>query len=196
MNKYNLLFLLITPLLIISCNNNPKTKNDIPKDSTISEINPKQVDKPVIPKNNSSYSSIVNGNTPSFLKETEDYIKQYPGEQKKEFKRYMDELIKEWKDVPNPITATYKGNDFGDYHHIMFKDANGVQYDFGQAKNEYGQYKLHELSGDYNDNPKYLGKKFKVYWDWKLAKFLCCDGEYGKAEAYLPTITKLELIQN
>lgn len=131
--------------------------------------------------------------TDSKLK-TEEFILLYPGKQHAAFRQYIEELRKQWQKVSNPITATYQGNDFGDYFHILFKDVSGTTYDFGQAKNNYGPYKLFDNSGQYDDNPEYLGKKFKVYWDWQVADFYCCEGEYGKARAYLPTITKLELL--
>jgi hypothetical protein len=201
MKKYGTFFLLVIFFLVISCENNNKTKNDITYDSMPSEVSSKREDSAALKlPDNKSDSVIANKNTQSFLNggnlKTDDYIKQYPANQNAQLRRHIEWLRKEWQNVPNPITATYQGNDFGDYHHILFKDANGVEYDFGQAKNNYGQYNLHELSGQYDDNPEFLGKKFKVSWDWKLSEFLCCDGEYGEAKAYLPSITKLELIKN
>lgn len=201
MNKYGILFLPVIFFLIISCKNNSKAKNDITDDSMTSTVSSKREDSTTWRiTGNKSDSVIPNSNTPSFSNsrhlKTDDYIKQYPADQKAALRHHIEWLRKEWQNVPNPITATYQGNDFGDYHHILFKAANGAEYDFGQAKNSYGQYKLHELSGQYDDNPEFLGKKFKIYWDWKLSAFLCCDGEYAEAKAYLPSITKLELIKN
>ncbi len=194
MNKYSILFLLIISYLIISCNN--KANNVHTNDTITSVISSKlglkvaanTLDSVIAHRN---IRSIYNG---SDLK-TEEYIVQYPNGQRASLISHIEYVRKEWLNVPNPITATYEGNDFGDYFHVIFKDANGTVYDFGQANNNYGAYKLHELSGQYNDNPKYLGKEFKVYWDWILSKFYCCEGEYGKAQAYLPSITKLEIIQ-
>ncbi len=200
MNKYGLSFLLVIFFLIISCENSNKTKTDITHDSLTSEVSSKREDSATLKVTDTRSDSVIpNRDTQSFLNrsdlKTDDYIKQYPGNQHAELRSHIERLRKEWQNVPNPITATYQGNDFGDYHHILFKAANGAAYDFGQAKNSYGQYKLHELSGQYNDNPEFLGKEFKVYWDWKLSDFLCCEGDYGKAKAYLPSITKLELIK-
>jgi hypothetical protein len=201
LNKYYILYLMIIFLPVIGCVNNNQAKKDNPVDSMASRVNSKRQDSATL--NFTDYkpdSGKPNKNTPSFLNgnklKTDDYIKHYPANQTAALRRQMEWLRKKWKNVPNPIAATYQGNDFGDYHHILFKAAHGVIYDFGQAKNSYGQYELHELSGQYNDNPEFLGKKFKVYWDWKLAEFLCCNGAYGKAKAYLPAITKLELIIN
>lgn len=195
MNKYGILFILTIFFLIISCENNNRPKSDITYDSMT-----KREDSTTLKfTGNKPDSAIANRDTQSFLNgsnlKTDDYIKQYPANQNAELRRHIEWLRKEWQNVPNPITATYQGNDLGDYHHIIFKAANGVAYDFGQANNSYGQYKLHELSGQYDDNTEFLGKEFKVYWDWKLSEFLCCDGEYGEAKAYLPSITKLELIK-
>ncbi len=201
MNKYNILFLLVIFPLIISCENKNKTKNDITYDSMTSEVSSKREDSTTLKFTDNKIDSVIaNRNTQSFLNgnnlKIDDYIKQYPANQTAELRRHMEWLRKEWQNVPNPITATYQGTDFGDYLHILFKAANGVEYDFGQAKNSYGKYDLYELSGQNDDNPEFLGKEFKVYWDWKLSEFLCCDGEYGEAKAYLPSITKLELIKN
>ncbi|MEQ1675891.1 MAG: hypothetical protein ABL876_04300 [Chitinophagaceae bacterium] len=200
MNKYGILFLPVIFFLIISCENSNKTKNDITNDSLTSELSSTRVDSASLKVTDTRLDSVIpNRNTQSFLNrsdlKTDDFIKQYPADQNAELRSHIERLRKEWQNVPNPISATYQGNDFGDYHHILFKAANGAVYDFGQAKNSYGQYKLHELSGQYNDNPEFLGKEFKVYWDWKLSEFLCCEGDYGKAKAYLPSITKLELIK-
>ena len=200
MNKYIILFLLVIFSLIISCENNNNTKNDINRDSMTSDVSSKQGDSAtLIVTDHKLDSAPADRNSKSFLNgnnlKIDDYIKQYPPNQKARVRRHLEWLRKEWQNMPNPITATYQGNEFGDYHHILFKSANGAVYDFGQAQNNYGQYNLHALSGQYEDNPEFLGKKFKVYWNWKLAEFLCCDGEYGKAKAYLPSITKLELIK-
>lgn len=125
----------------------------------------------------------------------EDSVKLFAVKQKGGLKQQMQWLISEWRNAPNPLMASYEGNDFGDYHHIIFKTSNGKLYDFGQAKNNYGNYQLHEPSGQYTDDPKYLKKQFRIFWTWKLSDFLCCNGDYAKAKAYLPTITKLELIK-
>lgn len=126
----------------------------------------------------------------------EAYIKHYPNNQKKELIAYISWLRKEWQNVPNPFIASYQGNDFGDYFHVIFEDQHKKVYDFGQAKNNFGRYDMFDNTGQYEDNPDYLGKKFKVYWNWELADFSCCDGAYGEAKAYVPTVTKLELLKD
>lgn len=200
MSKFNLLFLLIIFLPLMSCEKNHKTQKDIVSGVITSELISKREDstKSKLIDNKLDYET-ENKKTQSILNggnlKTDDYIKKYPAKQSAELRRHIDYLRKAWQNVPNPITATYQGNDFGDYHHIIFKAKNGAEYDFGQAKNNYEPYKLHKLSGQFDDNHEFLGKEFKVYWDWKLTNFLCCDGEYGKAKAYLPTIIKLELIK-
>ena len=200
MNKNSILFLPVILFLIISCEDSNNTKNNIASysttcldiskrnDSTTLKVADKKVDSLTANRNDTSFLNGAN------LK-VEAYIKQYPANQNANLKRHIEQLRKDWQNVPNPIIAIYSGSDFGDYFHIFFKAANGAEYDFGQAKNNYGQYELFKLSGQYEDNPEFLGKEFKVYWDWELSEFLCCDGEYGKAKAYLPSITKLELIK-
>ncbi|MBL7912464.1 MAG: hypothetical protein JNJ41_15495 [Bacteroidia bacterium] len=200
MNKYSSLFLPAIFFFIISCEDGKSTKNNIAFDSTDSLDSSKREDSTTLKVADKKLDSVsANKNDTSFLNgdnlKTDDYIKHYPVNQNAELRSEIERLRKEWKNAPNPITAIYQGNDFGAYHHLLFKAANGAVYDFGQAKNNYGQYNLHKLSGQYEDNPEFLGKEFKVYWDWKLSEFLCCHGEYGEAKAYLPSITKLELVK-
>ncbi len=201
MNKYSFIFLPTIFFLIISCENNNQSKNDHTNDLITAEVRSTREDSALLKfPGNQSDTIPANRDTPSIVKgshlKTADYIVPYSANQKAAVRSHIAWLRKQWQKVPNPISATYQGNDFGDYQHILFKDANKVVYDFGQAKNNYGQYKLHKLSGQYEDNPEFLGKKFNVYWEWKLTEFLCCDGEYDKARAYVPSITKLELIKN
>lgn len=201
MNKYVRLLLTAAFVFVMSCANHNKTNNVSPGDTLTAVVHSKTQDTGGLkPEVHRSDPLTIKSDTLSFLHgnnvKTDDFIKQYPDNQKAGFRHFMELLRKEWQNVPNPITATYKGNEFGDYHHILFESSSGVTYDFGQANNNYGTYKLHELSGQYADNPQYVGKKFKIYWDWKLSDFLCCDGDYGKAKAYLPSITRLQLIKN
>ena len=99
-----------------------------------------------------------------------------------------------WAGISSPLMATYRGNEIGDYFHLNFEGDTSFIYDFGFGNNDYGEFEL--FSGDsYEDNPKYLHKKFLVYWEWKPSIFPCCSGEYYKAEAYMPSIIKLELVE-
>ena len=198
MNKLYSIITAATIFLFLSCDHKQVINES--KDASGSVLSSEHDDSTSIHNTDLSIDSIpTTESTQVFLKgknlKIEDYIKHSTTNQEAELKSLIEHLREEWQNVPNPITATYIGNDFGDYHHIIFKDANGVEYDFGQANNYYGEYSLFENSGQYEDHPDYLGKEFKVYWDWTLSEFLCCDGEYGKAKAYLPAITKLELIK-
>ena len=116
---------------------------------------------------------------------------------------YRKELINdmayyrgEWKAIKSPFIATYKGVQSGDYFHLIFEGDNEYTYDFGFSNNDFGPYELYEDFGHYNDNPKYLDQQFKVYWEWVISDFPCCSGDYYQAEAYMPSIVKLELITN
>lgn len=198
MNKLYSIIIASTLFFFLSCD--PKQVKSESTDASNSELSPEHDDSSAILNTDVSIDSLpAKKSTQEFLKgknlKTADYIKQSPTNQEAELIRLIVHLKEEWQNVPNPITATYIGNDFGDYHHILFKASNGVEYDFGQANNNYGEYSLFENSGQYVDHPDYLGKEFKVYWNWTLSEFYCCDGEYGKAKAYLPAITKLELIK-
>jgi len=98
---------------------------------------------------------------------------------------------KRWKNVANPLIAVYKGNDFGDYHHIEFEDSNRKSYDFGFGNNDFGDIWLYSNDEQMNDNPQYLDKSFKMFWEWKISSFPCCSGEYEIVEAYIPSIIEL-----
>lgn len=200
MNTYSKLFLFFIPVLVISCENGNKTPNEIARDSIIAAPIPEPEDTavPVLAEAKPDTVTTVLDTATGFRRrdlKTEDYIIQYPENQKEELSSHIEYVRERWQNVPNPMIATYEGNDINDYFHLNFKTADGEEYDFGDGNNDYGKYKLFEPSGHYVDNPKYLGKKFKVYWDWKLSEFPCCDGEYHEAKAYLPSITGLELIK-
>ena len=190
----------LSVLLIVSgsCNNN---KYEKPSDEQITNGGILQTKKDTAAEvlTVKSGDSLTPNNNPFTKKNDtnkEDPAQQNTVHQPPAVKRYLDGLRITWKNTANPIIATYEGNDFGDYHHIIFKDVKGNTYDFGQAANHYGKYQLHDFSGQYKDNPAWRGKRFKVYWNWKLSDFLCCEGEYEKTKAYLPAITKLELIKD
>lgn len=124
----------------------------------------------------------------------DDFIINKKDKSFKSLKSTIQYTKEEWKNVNNPFIAKYQGCDLGDYFHLNFKDSQNKNYDFGFGDNNYGNYRLFD-SISFADNPKYLGKSFKIYWDWKSTSFPCCDGDYDLIKAYLPSITKLELVQ-
>ena len=123
-----------------------------------------------------------------------EFIIECPNSYKEELKQYLKFERKEWKNVPNPFIADYDGNEFGDYHHIIFKGGKNKSYDFGFGSNDFGEFELFS-DDELIDNPKYVGRTFKVYWEWKAASFPCCSGEYDMVKAYLPSIVRLELVE-
>jgi len=125
----------------------------------------------------------------------DDYIIKYPKGYEVDLKASIKHEIEVWKNADNPLTATYKGNYIGDYLHIEFEDNNQKIYDFGFGNNDLGNIELYN-NKHFDHNPKYLGKTFKIFWEWKISSFPCCSGEYEIAEAYLPSIVKLEIIEN
>ena len=201
MSKNKLLLISTFFTLFISCNNNKnKAKENISTAPIVAEIKPEQKDTVKINQINSKPDTVIPNSkiqpvTKTGYLKNEEAISRNAPDLREDLKRHLDWLKTKWQNAPNPVTAIYQGNDFGDYQHILFKDAKGKTYDFGQAANNYGKYQLHEHSGQYKDNPAYLGRKFKVYWEWKLSDFLCCEGDYDRVKAYLPAITKLELIK-
>lgn len=125
---------------------------------------------------------------------TEDFIVSKLYKSSPTVKRNIEYTREEWKNVKSPFIATYQGSDIGDYFHLTFEDAKGKVYDFGFGENQFGDYELYKEPDD--PNPKYLGKTFKIYWNWKVTTFPCCDGEYDQVEAYLPAITRLEMVES
>ena len=105
---------------------------------------------------------------------------------------HLNQLKDEWMSVPNPLVARYTGSEFGDYLHLTFKDAQGRTYDFGNGKNSLGQMLLY--GDDFISNPEYVGKKFRISWDWKKSSFYCCEGEMNTVEAQVPSIVGVELV--
>jgi len=123
----------------------------------------------------------------------DNFIIECPKKYRVALKQYIEYKREQWKNVPNPFIAIYKGNNIGDYHHINFKDSKGKIYDFGFGRNDFEHISL--FNKELNDNPKYLGKSFKIFWDWKISSFPCCSGEYEILKAYHPSILKLEIIK-
>ena len=124
----------------------------------------------------------------------DDFIVNCPENIKQNLKKDLSYEMNLWKTRSNSFVAHYSGNDFGDYHHINFTDENENVYDFGFGNNDFGTIQLFFKDKEFNDNPKYLKKKFKVFWKWKVSSFPCCGGDYKMVKAYMPSITKLELL--
>ena len=106
--------------------------------------------------------------------------------------RQIEAVKEQFKDVPNPAELYFQGFDFGDYPHIIFTDGKEGYYDFGDGNNSFGEYEAGIMS---DETSEYEGKKFKVYWDWKVSSFSCCEGNMGAVTAKVPSITKLELME-
>lgn len=123
-----------------------------------------------------------------------DFIVVSPEGYEDELKQNIEYEREAWKNVPNPFVAKYVGNEFGDYFHLNFEDANGNSYDFGFGNNDFGDIVLYYEDDELSDNPAFLGKQFNIYWEWRISSFPCCSGDYEMAEAFLPSIIRLELI--
>lgn len=194
--RLNLLLIAILPILVISCNEPSNAKDHFEHVQTDSI--PSVVDSIAIPKMDSITDTLQTENFTLLDRSQwtlDNYISIYPTGQKTEIENYINWLITSWDSVPNPIIAIYRGNDFGDYFHITFEDEHGNYYDFGDGANHFGEYPLFDNADDYADNPYYLNKLFKIHWDWKLANFPCCDGNYSETEAFLPSIIQLEVLE-
>lgn len=196
MSRYTTLIAIVLLFLLLRCSNNKAGTAENAADSTavLHTTSSDTVNQlPDTSQPDSPAASLKTQTITNELMQPEEDTVPPKGPLNAALKRYLDWLKTKWKNVPNPFIASYQGNDFGDYQHIIFKDAKGETYDFGQAKNKYGRYQLHNLSGQYEDNPAYLGREFTIHWEWKITDFLCCEGDYEKVKARVPTIIKLEL---
>ena len=108
-------------------------------------------------------------------------------------KAYVDVLKQQWVAVPKTINATYIGAEFGDYFHLVFETQTEQILDFGDARNEYGEYNL--ILESNNQNNDYIGKNFEITWDWLPSSFYCCEGNMDNMIANIPTIIHLKLTE-
>ncbi|PLX25464.1 MAG: hypothetical protein C0599_00530 [Salinivirgaceae bacterium] len=141
----------------------------------------------------------MENNGPDRIREpnsVKDFIKKYPEGSEIELIEFLQSKIEYWDWADNPLFVTYKGNRYEGYHHIEFENDNGEIYDFGYGDNDYGRIQLFYDDDQTTDNPMYIGQRFKIYWEWRMVEFPCCEGEYKEAKAYLPSIVKLEMIEN
>lgn len=106
-------------------------------------------------------------------------------------KVYVDMLKEQWATVPKTVNATYIRAEFGDYFHLVFETPTKQIIDFGDARNEYGEYNLILESNSQNNH--YIGKKFEITWDWLPSNFNCCEGNMDNMIANIPTITSLKI---
>ncbi len=192
MKKIDWHYFILVLITILGCNNPNKDNTTIlmNNDSLIEEATTtKPIEIKVIEKDTLPTIEKMAVNNWSI----EDFIISPSKNYSEDLKQYIKYEKEQWKNTPNPLIVNYKGNDIGDYFHLTFEDNKGNSYDFGFGNNNFGDYELYNKT-DLTDNPKYLNKTFKVYWEWKPSKFPCCSGEYKIVEAYLPSIAKLELI--
>jgi hypothetical protein len=105
---------------------------------------------------------------------------------------YLAYLHEQFDHLASPFEARYTGFSIGDYPHIIFKDKNGKEYDFGDGENSFGAFKEEEIL---DENSKYTNKMFKVTWEWKTSSFNCCEGEMNLMTAKVPSILNLELVK-
>lgn len=107
--------------------------------------------------------------------------------------RHLAALEEEWSTVPNPVQATYRGAEFGDYFHLSFETADGKWLDFGDGDNTIGGIELYNQ--DFESNPALEGKQFKITWEWKESSFNCCEGTMDAVKAKTPSITSIQPVE-
>jgi hypothetical protein len=112
----------------------------------------------------------------------------------------IDWQLEQVKGLKSPFVAKFTTVEIGDYFHLNFEtedpstgSGQARVIDFGDGENNLGEYVLYSPP-DFVENPMYAGKTFLVYWNWEIAAFQCCSGSYNIVKAYVPTITKLELM--
>ena len=92
--------------------------------------------------------------------------------------------------VSNPITATYLGSELHDYFYFPFIGLDGKHYDFADGNNNLGDIPFG--TDDAEINSQLIGKKFLIYWGWRLSSFHCCQGGMDLYKADLPSILRIE----
>ncbi len=125
-----------------------------------------------------------------------DYVISCPSAYEAELVQYIEGLREEWKEVPNPLLVRYRGYEIGDYVHILFEDENGKIYDFGSGNNDFGE--LQSFFDDYNFvyDPEGEDPQYTLFWKWKASSFPCCSGEYELVDAYVPSVIRIELVED
>lgn len=182
-------------VLFLSCQESAVPETEVSESNLENELNELPivaVDSLVKPNDSLQIGEISSVDVTNWT--LDEFIVDCPKEMKSELKDYLRYERKQWEGVANPFIATYDGNDFGDYFHLIFTDANTKAYDFGFADNDFGGIQLYADDEQLTDNPQYLGRQFSITWAWKISSFPCCSGGYEIVEAYLPTITKLEMM--
>lgn len=194
MSKKLLLFHVLNLGLILGCNtsaDNFTTKNAdaVSKDSTLVENDSANfVSSDTIQTTSKSAENFMDVSNWKI----DDFIIHKKDKSNLALRNLIEYEKENWRAVKNPFKAKYQGCDFGDYFHLNFKDDEGKYYDFGFGENNLGMFQLYDTV-TFEDNSKYMGKNFTIFWNWKICKFPCCDGEYEPVEAYLPSIVRLEL---
>lgn len=110
----------------------------------------------------------------------------------------LDDLIQSriasFKDLPSPIFAQFDGVELDHHNHLnIYFGYSQATLNFGNGDNDYSTYKLFDEA--FQTNPQLEGKVFKIYWEWRIASFPCCEGETLISKSYLPSILKLEHIE-
>ncbi|WP_196889333.1 hypothetical protein [Aureivirga sp. CE67] len=123
------------------------------------------------------------------------YILKCPKDYRKELEAEIENMRNEWKDIPLTLYVTFKNVELADYLQINFVDENGKEFDFGFGNNNFGDLKLYD-KGTLAANKDLIGKEFKINWGLKRSEFSCCSGEYKKVEAFMPSIYKIELLED
>lgn len=108
---------------------------------------------------------------------------------------YVDYIDQVMKNISNPVRVKYVGCDFGDYFHLSFTGPDDLYLDFGDGNNDFGDYELYDPL-TFEDDPAYLDKTFDLHWEYKASSFYCCEGAMEDVTAIIPSIVKLELIEN
>jgi hypothetical protein len=109
-------------------------------------------------------------------------------------KNYVNYLHEVMDEVKSPIELVYEGVDFGDYFHLTFTGPNELYIDFGDGNNDFGEYELYDPL-TFEDNSKYIGQTFEVFWEFKASNFYCCEGNMEPTTAEVPSIVQLKLIE-
>ena len=92
----------------------------------------------------------------------------------------------------NELVAEYSYSEQGDYAYIVFTDLDGIEWDFGSGKNNFGSF---DFEGEnFEGNKELVGERFKIYWVNKRVETYAEDGE-TVIEIEFPSVIRIELLE-
>jgi len=103
-------------------------------------------------------------------------------------------LLDPISEAENPMIVTYLGSSLSDYFYFPFADDEGRYFDFADRDNQLGTIPFgpEDKIASHYEGESLVGKKFLITWGYELSEIYCCEGQYDRYAAMLPTILKIE----